>query len=820
LDFHFMAILNPVLHYALRQLTRTPGITVTVVLLMALGVGANAVAFGLVDRLLLTPPVGIETPAQVRFVFVDRKARQKRTITDYVSYLDYLDFRATPSFEAAAFTTGRLTLGRGEGARSVTCGLVTAEYFPLLGTRPFQGRFFGAEEDREGAGGVVVLSHDFWQRHFAGGTDALGQVLVLGKSSYTVVGIAPPGFTGPSPEVTDLWLPMMVAAKEMVSGDWRTRRESTWPKLLVRIAPGVAPAVAEEEATNLFRRAREGSRDADPEARVMLLPLQRVRGHGVAGEVTVAFLLAAVTLLILAITAANVVNLLLVRALRHQHDFAIRLALGIPWRRLLLENAAYGALLAMLGGAGALLLAQWSGGVVRNLLLPNVAWPAGPTALRVVSLTFLLALAVGISTALIPAIHACRLNLATVLQGGGRIAGGRSRLRNVLVVTQVALSVVALVGACLFARSLTNIQNVDLGWDAEQVIAVSWERNPGLPPLSEAVQKDFVEQGRKRLRYLPGVEAVVASSTVPMQSSWALQVEVPGVPELPQLDSGGPYAHRVTEGFFTTVGLRLLQGRIFGPEDRVGTPPVVVVNETMARRYWPGGEALGQCLNLGGSAECTTVVGVVANARRQRILEGEQFQLYLPMEQGTVASIPTSAFMVRVAEGHDAAAVGQAARKALLERNPDLRQVSAVTLADRIAPQLRSWRQGAFLFTALAALALLVAGLGVYSLLAFQVASRHREFAVRATLGADPGRLRRYLYIHSLRLAGFGIGVGLLITWLARPTVETLLYGISAGDPGVYGGVAVALGLVTLCAGWIPALRAGRTDPALAMQEE
>jgi predicted permease len=438
----------------------------------------------------------------------------------------------------------------------------------------------------------------------------------------------------------------------------------------------------------------------------------------------------------------------------------------------------------------------------------------------VVVLSLLLALLVGISTALLPAFHARRLDLSTSLQGGGRITQSQSGLRNTLIIAQVALSVVALVGAGLFARSLVNIQAVNLGLDVERLVTVTWEQDPALPAPSPEAQRTLVEGSLERLRYLPGTEAVVASSTIPFRSSWGVQVELPGGLEVPQLDSGGPYVHRVSQNYFSTVGLQILRGRAFGPQDRPGGPPVVIVNETMARTFWPGQDPLDQCLYVGGSDACTTVVGVAANTRRQRILEGEQFQLYLPLGQPTLATIPVSALLLRVQKGSTPETVARAAGKEILTDNPQLRRVTAAPLQAKIAPQTRSWRLGTILFGALASLALVVVGLGLYSILAFQVANRRRELAVRATLGADPWRLRRRLFLQSLRLSGLGLGIGLFIAWLARPFVEDLLYGISATDPGIYAAVTAALGAIAIASGWFPALHAGRTDPALAMQED
>ncbi|HVS66313.1 MAG TPA: ADOP family duplicated permease [Thermoanaerobaculia bacterium] len=832
-----MEILPSILRHSLRELRRAPGFTLGVVLTLALGIGANAVTFSLVDRLLLSGPSGIEDAERVRAVYVDREWNDSRVVDDTLAYLDVLDLKKAGSLAGVAMETRTdVRLGRGPAASTVRAALVSHEYFPLLGVEPALGRFYGPAEDRVGGELVAVLGHAFWRSHHGADPNVVGSELEVGDRSYTIVGVAPAGFTGTSVARIDLFLPLRSAAHEVVSGEWSTNRGFLWLHAVVRLGEDVAVEQAEAEASLLHRQGRADDAGYDAEARVLLLPLVRSSGPGVAGEIQVAALLAVVALAVLLVATANVANLLLARSLRRRREHAVRLALGVGRRRLLLEKATEGVLLGLLGGVVAILFAVWAGGLLRAALFPWVDWDDADLLGRTIVFVALVSIAAGAVAALIPAGQASVGDLSRWLQSGARrVAGGRSRLRSGLQVLQAALSVILLVGAGLFVRSLDRVRNVDVGIQTEGLISVGLERwdrigNEEGPGIEEAER--FALELEDRLRRLPGVAAVSSSlGSAPFGGAWAIGLRVPGIEERPRFETGGPYVHAVTPGYFETVGTTILRGRGITADDRLGTPRVALVNETMARVYWPGEDPIGKCLivdvETGEDAPpeppCSEVVGVVENVRRFSIFEGESGLYYVPRAQrqfDSRASIGRLFVRARDPGPRAMAELAESLRREIMAFAPDLRALRVQSLEERISPQLRSWRLGAALFSAFGALALVVAAVGLYSVLSFEVAGRRHEIGVRSALGASRAALLRQVVREGVTVVALGVVVGSVAALLLAPVIRSQLYGVEPTDPVSHGVVVLVLLAVAALASWVPARRATRVPPTEALRTE
>jgi len=814
--------------YALRSVRRAPGFTISIVSILALGIGANAVMFGVVDRLLLSPPQHVIDADDVRPLFVQRigfngDVFTGRTIT-YNDYLDFLDVGAFASIGAYAGPHEK-TVGRGDDASQARVAAGSASFFPMLGVQPALGRFFTEDEDRIGAPPTAVLAHEYWERRFASDPEVLGSTIDVGRGIYTVIGVAPPGFTGALLEPVDVWLPLLVMQSLENGEGWMEGRGWYWLQAVGRVAPDATVESAEAEATAVHRFGRAeqiAQDDYDEGAEIIAAPIIGARGPQPNNEARVAQWLAGVSFIVLLIACFNVANLLLARAVRTQREIAVRLALGIDRRRLVAELLTESLVLAGLGAVAAVLVARFLGSTVHQTLLPDVAFTDAGLGGRLLAFTLVATLVAGLVTGLLPAWQATRTELSDALRSGGRsVAGGRSRTRLGLLVGQAALSVVLLVGAGLFVRSLRQAEALDLGFDADRLLVAALEWNATLPGEERRV---IYEDVLTRVRRLPGVRAAGLSYTVPFQTSISLgRPRVPGLDSVPRHHNGGPYVNKVGPGYFDAMGLTLLRGRGIGAtDDADGAPPVAVVSESMAEAYWPADDALGSCMIFDDDAviepPCTEVVGVVENHRRESLVEDDPHFIYYVNQGHYAFEGPPQAIMIGAAG--DPEALLPLVRSEARSASSQIRFVEALAMSDLVEPDLRSWRLGASMFTVFGVLALIVAAWGLYSVLAFDVALRYHELGVRAALGAGRGRIVRLVLRQALALVAVGTALGLLGAASAARFVEPLLFRVSGTDPATYAAVGAALLLVAALAGSLPAWRATRVDPREALQAE
>ncbi|HUF30509.1 MAG TPA: ABC transporter permease [Gemmatimonadaceae bacterium] len=814
--------------HSVRGIRREPAFAVLVIVTLALGIGANASMFGILDRLLLRGPEHV--------VDSDRIARMYQTtvvpgIGEFtgatVGYVTYADIRnGTRAFSEVAAYTGaqEMTLGHGADAEQVRVRWVTWSYFPLLRVRPVLGRFFMEAEDRPPQGeALAVLAYGAWQRVFGGDSAVIGRDVTLGGRMYAIVGIAPESFTGHAREPTDFWLPVSARVPQPTD-DWATTRFAQWLEVIGRLKPGVTFDQASGEATAAHQRAYDGSVDYEAEARLSMRPLWFDGRGQEALEVSVSRWLLGVSVIVLLIACANVANLLLARAVKRRREIAVRLALGIGRARLLRLLLLEGVLLAGAGGAVGVLVALWGGQFVRATLLPNVEWSGAPVDGRMLLFTAAATMLTGILVGLLPALMASRQNLTSALKEGSRQAGSaRGGVRIGLTVAQAALSMVLLVGAGLFIQSLRNVRNLDLGIEPERVLTIrpSWlasgARSPDEQESENRRRNDVRVRALERIRAHAGVESAALTIGLPFNSRFTVRLRVSGYDSLPRLSGGGPYVQAVTSDYFATVGTRRTSGRVFTPADRAGSEPVAIVSETMARTLWPGADPIGSCLFVGSDEPpCSRIVGVVRDTHRDALREDPAMQYYIPF--GQERGIGGTTLLVRPRGVPMAAA--ESMRAEVRAADPTLGYIHVETLQERIDPQVRPWRLGATMFGIFGALALLVAAVGLYSVMSYTAAQRSHEMGVRMALGAEARDIRRLILRAGVGTAAAGVAIGAMLAWMGGRFVEELLFGTSARNGMVFGAVASCLMIVAVAASLIPARRATRVNPVVALRAE
>src|SRR5256884_611504 len=801
------------LRYALRTFARTPALIAAAVVCLALGIGANATIFGVVDTLLFRPPPHVQDPERVVRLYFRRHypafGTNTSSITGYPLYT--LIRQSARSFDAlAAFTYSQnASLGRGVDARRVHLVLASASYFPLLGVRPALGRFYSADEDRLGGPSVVVLGYRFWRAAFHGDSGILGRQLQLGRSSYTVVGVAPERFTGVNLENVDAWVPLTASTPELM-GPGSLNRGSYFLQIIGRLGPG-GREPAEREATLAFR-AEEVYAGVDSNAVALLGPVQHARGPEMSQNARVSLWLSAVSVIVLLVACANVANLLLARALQRQRDIAVRLAWGAARLRLARQLVTESVLLALAGGVAALLVTLWVGPVIRAFLLPDIPALASAVDGRVLLFTGGVALLTGFLAGLVPALQVGRADLTPALKAGaGEGRYRRSRLRSALLVGQVALTVTLIVGAGLFARSLRNVAGQDFGFDpAHTLLATMDLRAAGYRP---AQINQLNLQMLARLEGLPGVAAAAATIGHPFGWATGCSVSVPGRDSIPQLKSGGPYCQRITPGYFAAMGTSV-HGRAFTPADRGS--PVAIVNETMARLLWPGESAIGKCFLVGSDKRCAGIIGVVPDARRFNAVEDASMHFYVPFTDDSSEFI--TALVVR-ARGRPQDLVAPV-RAALQQTAANLPYAAVTPLADLVAPSIRPWRLGTTMFGVFAGLALVLAAVGLYGVLSYTVAQRSHEIGIRMAMGARRGNVLGLMVGQGVRIAALGAGIGALAALAGGRGLSALLYGVSPRDPLVLLRATVIPLVVAALASYVPARRATQGDPMVALRYE
>ena len=815
------------LRYALRGLRRSPGFTATVIATLGLGIGANAAMFGVVDRLMFRPHPYLHDPAGVSRVYVQTTARGRVLTSATFPYTRYLDLKgATSSFsQYAAFAQLTWAVGTGDAAREQPIAAVSASFFDFFDARPALGRFFDSTEDVVPRGAAVaVLDHGFWEREF-GARNVVGQSLQIGTIAYTIVGVAPKGFVGVTTDRPPVaYVPITtVAANDNQSNINTYFSTYRWDlaSMMVRRRANVSPSAASADLTQAFVKSRDAARLQMPSVAPATVahptaiagPLKTAAGPGAGLESKTLLWVTGVAVIVLLIACANVTNLMFARILSRRREMAVRLALGVSRRRLVTQLLTESLILAAAGCVAGVLIAQWGGAALRVLVLPDGVDASVVTDWRTVGVAACCAIVAGMLTAIGPALLAVRGDLAETLRAGAR--GGtyqRSRMRSALLVLQGALSVVLLVGAGLFVRSLGKVRAIELGYDSERVLMVML--NTRRARMDSAARVQFQRGILDAARAISGVEAAALIDSRPFSTSTAsLYVEgIDSVQKLGRFD-----IQYTTPDYFRVMNTRIIKGRAFAAADVVGTPLVSVVSDAMARALWPGEDAIGKCIHIGtATAPCTTVVAIAENAAYENFTDDKHFVQYVLGQPGRLAG---NKLLLRVT-GPRAESFVEVARRGLQRAMPGEGYVTVQPFEDFVDTQRRSWELGATMFVAFGALALLVAAVGLYGVISYTVAQRMHELGVRIALGAQQRDVVRLVVGQGVSFAIVGVVIGLSVAFVAARWIQPLLFQQSAMDPLTYGAVGAIILVVALVASAIPARRATRADPNVALRAD
>ena len=804
------------LRYGARGLWNSRGFTLVAVVSLALGIGATTTVFSLASAVLLRP-LPVEEPDSLMSV---HRLEPEGSRIHVISYPDYLDYRSrTDVFsDLLAWCEAPLSLeldGRAEEAYGM---LVSGNYFSTLGIQPAVGRFFDAEEDRTpGADPVAVLSFALWQSRFGGDPSVVGKDLELNGHAFTVVGVAPRGFTSTySVFAPALYVPLMMQAQILARADAFESRLSRNLKLTGRLAPGVSRDRAEAALSVLdhqLEAAQPQPEDTAPSAGLELVPVGSFPEDVRLAVLGAAGLLMAIVGFVLLIACANVAGMLLARATVRQHEIAVRLALGATRRRLIRQLLTESSLLFLVAGALGVGLAAGLTRVLSSLTLPiSVPFALEPRLDgRVLCFTLGLALSTGILFGLAPALEAARSDLQAAMKDAPR-GTRRSRLRQVFVVAQIALALVLLIGAGLVTRALRYARTIHPGRDPESVLTAGLDPRPLGYDVARA--RELYRGLSERVAALPGVESVSFVRHLDVGAGYSKTSLI--VEEAPHEGDIQPECGIIAPGYFQTLGITLLEGRDFSPADREGTPPVVIVNQALARHFWHGASALGKRVGAGEGA-WSEIIGVVEDGRHRVAGQAQPPFVYWPFLQSQSDNLDMT--LVWRQRGDVAGALA-AVRGEVQALDPDLALRAPMTLSDAVRMATLPWRVAGMLANGFGLVGLALAVLGIYGLVSYTFARRTQEIGVRMALGARRREVFELVMAQGLKLALVGVGVGVALALGLTRALTALLFGVSASDPVTYLCVAALLVLVTLVACWLPARRAARVDPMAALRHE
>ncbi len=814
------------LRYGARMLLKTPGFTAVAALSLAFGIGANTAIFSLVDKAMIRK-LPVEEPERLVVV----SATSSRGLSTAFTYPDFADYRdGNQVFEGlVCYTQRALTLNDGGLAERVQGMIVSGNYFTALRVQPALGRGFLPEEDKtRGSHPVIVISYGLWQRRFGADPALVGKAVNLNGYSFTVVGIAPPEFTGTIPgSVPDVYVPVMMQG--LVSPSWKfdplfgpRSRGLAWLEVLGRLKPGVGREQATAAMNALGSQIAKTNPNPDGASR---FEPKFVLEDGSRGNTSLLRdlrfplqMLMATVGLILLIACANVANLLLARAGARQKEIAVRLAVGAGRGRLIRQLLTESLLLAALGGGTGLALAASISGLVVSYTPPNtfstltldnrLDW-------RVLGFTLCVTLLTGILFGLAPALSASRPDLVSALKDESTLFGAgvrRQSLRNLLVVGQVALSLIVLVGAGLCVRSLQKLQAIDAGFDASKVLVMS--ADVSLSGYNNERGLRFYSELLERIKTLRGVEAASLAAQLPLGTAISSTLKVDGYAPKPGEDLSSDF-NIIGPDYFRTMKIPLLDGREFGQSDTTTAPQVVIINETAVRRYWPGQSPLGQRLILGRAPdeEVREIVGVVKDSKYRQLTEAVRPAIYVPLAQDYRANM---ALHVRTAGEPEAMLA--VVRREVQAMDASLPLYNIKTLEEQRNSSLYTSRLAATLLTVFGLVALLLAAVGLYGVMAYAVNRRTREIGIRLALGAQGHDVLRQMLAEGMTLVTIGVAFGLAGAFALTRLMKTLLFGVSATDPLTFGVIAGLLLVVAMLACFIPARRATKVDPLVALR--
>lgn len=807
------------LKQSLRSLSKSPGLVAVIVLTLALGIGVNATVFSWVRSVLLNPLHGV--PAAERLVTLETMTPAGGYIDS--SYPDFRDYRDhAQSLEGVlAFAERPLSFGSDERPERVWAQFVSGNFFDVLGVKPLAGRFFLKEEQEDVANkhAVAVISAQFWRSHFNSDPSIVGKTIRLNRQELTVVGVAPDAFRGTIVGLAfDVWAPLMMEPTLRRTGNGFEERKSRGWHLMARLKPDVSLHGARTEIQTLAKQLAQTYPDSNAGIGATLLPIYQAP-YGVQSRLgSLLQILLGAGAVVLLIVCANVANLLLVRATVRQKEIGIRLALGASHRRVIAQTMVEGLLLAGSGGAVGVLLAARMTDFLR-VFIPVTHMPIAldfPLDYTVMAFTLSIAVLAGLVFSLAPALQAVRADQQTAWKQDSRGVTGSNRLRGMLVISEVALSMLALVGAGLFLNSFHHAKRIDPGFEPSGVMIAALNLSERGYTREQGMR--FTRRLRERAETLPGVRDVAFSEDVPLGfdgGSWE-DLDIEGyVPK--RGDNMKIYRNPVSPGYFDLMRIPLVAGRDFTDRDDVRSQLVAIVNETFAQRFFPAQSAVGRQIKLKGWGRELTVVGVAKDIKYASINESPQPYFYLPLEQ---AFFPAMGLALHVRTDGPPLSVLPDLRHELRSLDPGVTLFEVMDLRDYIGAAWFAQKIAATLLSVLGTLALMLAAVGLFSVMAYTVSQRTHEIGIRMAIGAQTTDVLRMIVAQALRLTMTGIAVGLALSITLAPLIANQLLGVSAVDPLTFSAVAALLIVVAMAACWLPARRASRIDPLAALRTE
>lgn len=810
------------------MLLKNPGVSAIAIISLALGIGANTTIFTAVNAILLNPlPVkDISHLVEVDTTDAITRATVANVTKIGVSYPNCRDYaRLNDVFDGlACYMFVRLTWSGGAEPKRVDGQLVSANYFDVLGLRPALGRFFFPNEDQKPSGNnVAVVSYSFWVNRLGKDSSVIGKVLQLDATPFTVIGVAPRGFKGPftldSPD--QIWMPSSMSP-QVTSGflrDWFNDRRALLVSSVARLKPGISITEADASLKTIAAQLESEYSKDNAGRSVILTPLADTTVGDQQSEITLAGgVLMGVVSLVLLIACANLANLLLAQSARREREMSLRAALGAGRGRIMRQLITESMLLALIGGALGLLIAYWGRTALWSFRPSFIEAGGVNLALdwRVLVFTLAVSIFTGVIFGIAPAIKSCHVDLAETLKVGGRgnSPGWRSNpLHSLLVVSQIAFAMIALIAAGLFIRSMENAQRMSIGFESRKLFTMRVDL--GALHYTEGRGQRFFQESVERAKSTPGVVAATVSSNSPIGGGHGRTVFPEGQDVTTGYRGTLTWVDDVTPGYFSTLRIPLTEGRDFNASDRANTALVAVVNEAMAKHFWPNENALGKRFHFIDETKLREIVGIVGNTVIDNIGEQPQPVIYMPYAQDYS---PFAAIVVRT-KG-DPQSIVPSVRAQIQSLDPSLAITNVQTIGEIIGQGLWAPRMGAALLGLFGMLALILAAVGVYGVLWYSVTQQTRDIGIRMALGAEPSTVLKLVVGEGLKLAAAGLVVGLIGAVLGVHVLSSLLFNVSTYDPVTFVGVSLVLILTAALACYIPARRATRVDPLIALRCE
>jgi putative ABC transport system permease protein len=798
------------LRYGFRLLARKPSFTLVAIVALALGIGANSVIFSVVNAVLLRP-LPYEEPEQLMMAWENNtKQGESKSSVSYLNYIDWKNQSKTFSSLAAYSYWPFVLVGTGEPER-IWGAAVSPEFFPTLEIKPIIGRSFFAEEDQKGRDNVVILSHSLWQRRFNSDPNITDKPIILNGNSFNVIGVLPETFKYPLLDEAEFWAPLSLSAS------YQQSRGLHYLEVVGRLGDGISQAQAQAEMETIASQLEAQYSDTNSGWRINLVPLH----EQITGDVrAVMLVLIGAVGFVLLIACTNVANLLMARATARYKEMALRLALGATRGRIIRQLLTESVLLALMGGAAGLLLAYWA---IR--LLVNLAPAAIPRVKevtideRVLIFTLVVSVLTAIIFGLVPGLQASKPNLEQTLKEGGSRGMSfvsRARVRNTFVILEIALTLVLLIGAGLMVKSFIHLQQVDPGFNPDNLLTMHISL-PRTRYNDARPQAEFFRQALEKVSSLPGVRTAAAVTTVPMAGrpvTWNFSVEG----QAPLLLSEQPTTkwNAISSAYFETMGIPILRGRPFSEQDKREAPPVAIINETMARRFFADQDPIGKRVIVAYDEMIPReIVGVVADVKHTGLEKETGPEIYTPYTQ---LIWPSMGILVRTAS--DPMSLANAARGKIWEIDPDQPIENVKSMQQVLYDSVSSNRFNMILFGIFAAVALVLAAVGVYGVIAYTVSQRTHEIGIRVALGASSRDILKLIVGQGVVLSVIGVLLGLVAAFVLTRTMSGLLYDVSPTDPITFVSIALLLLAVAVIASYVPARRATKVDPTIALKYE